>query len=668
NEPQQYILLNSWIVERWKDELLYWDLEQFEGISEIMLPRESVWIPDTTLYNSLVMDDAESRRILNVKVNTLPTDKSALVEMLYPTLYQFSCMLDLRFFPFDIQHCLMTFGSWTHDNKNIDYFAYDDISDKIIPTLLSFNLNEQESPTKGGIGIDNCIPNEGWNVLSTDVSRREVKFHCCQNNYTLLEFKLHIQRKPLFYLVNLIIPTSIITLIAIVGFFSSSTVNDAREEKISLGITTLLSMSILIFMVSDQMPSTSSFIPLIGWFYTSMMGLISGGTLASSFVIYVQKKGIIGQRPSRQTMRWARIFGRFIWMEMPLLMKQAYALKEKQDKLQKLRLQWEQIKRQKRQSQINGNINSSPRRPNWLPKSWQTRPGNLGNNNNLTTKFVGPTLGNAMAFLIPKQQFNDDSRENTLKKKISGAESLPENLSVNYLNSPPSKIEEEDFDNLSIRSTTKSFNSDKEIDKIKIKREESPYSINLIEMEEEEEEINEITPFNKENKEKIKKFNENKQNNFLKENNTKLNLSNPFVANAAVFTPMTEYAQSLLQKVQSKEREKILSQIEYRRRGCKGPKMSSVFRNSLTSSMIDLSTNDYLNGFLNNQIIENNNTKNEPQIQRNLAEIEYDWLAAVIERMFLILFSSLFFLMSFGINGIGLYYWYFTYVDMVEKS
>lgn len=56
----------------------------------------------------------------------------------------------------------------------------------------------------------------------------------------------------------------VITLIAIVGFFSSSTVNDLREEKISLGITTLLSMSILIFMVSDQMPSTSSFIPLIG--------------------------------------------------------------------------------------------------------------------------------------------------------------------------------------------------------------------------------------------------------------------------------------------------------------------------------------------------------------------------------------------------------------------
>lgn len=86
--------------------------------------------------------------------------------------------------------------------------------------------------------------------------------------------------------------------------FSSSTVNDEREEKISLCITTLLSMSVLIFYVSDQMPSTSSFVPLICWFYIAMALLITGGALASSFVIYIQKKGIVGQRPSSTTSRW----------------------------------------------------------------------------------------------------------------------------------------------------------------------------------------------------------------------------------------------------------------------------------------------------------------------------------------------------------------------------
>lgn len=64
----------------------------------------------------------------------------------------------------------MTFGSWTHDNKNIDYFAYDDSSDRIVPTLTT-NGTGLSPTTRGGIGIEHCIPNEGWNILSTDGTR-----------------------------------------------------------------------------------------------------------------------------------------------------------------------------------------------------------------------------------------------------------------------------------------------------------------------------------------------------------------------------------------------------------------------------------------------------------------------------------------------------------------
>lgn len=225
------------------------------------------------------------------------------------------------------------------------------------------------------IGTQNCIENEGWNVLSTSgplfellasqifysVQRHVNKYDCCPNNYTLLEFQLYIQRKPLYWVINLVAPTSIITvclqllslyailkLISIVGFFSSSSINELRQEKITLGedififdrpgilgITTLLSMSILIFMVSDKMPSTSSFIPLIGWFYTSMIILISLSTLAASMVIYIQKQGILGKPPSRWKMSWARTIARIVRMEMPLLMKQAYAQKARDEKIRK---------------------------------------------------------------------------------------------------------------------------------------------------------------------------------------------------------------------------------------------------------------------------------------------------------------------------------------------
>ncbi|CAD5217562.1 unnamed protein product [Bursaphelenchus xylophilus] len=295
NEPQQYILLNAWIIERWNDEFLYWNPMDYGNITEVRLPHHCIWLPDTTLYNSLVMKDDDTRRLLNAKLTTNSTRRAALIELLYPTIYKFSCLLNLRYFPFDLQVCTMTFSSWTYDQKGIDYRAYSE-----------------------EIGTSNFIENEGWYLFKTSIKRDEVKYSCCPNNYTLLRLTLFLRRKPLFYLVNLIIPTAIITLIAIVGFFTTSSASGMREEKVSLGITTLLSMSILMLMVSDQMPTTSTFIPLIGWFILGMIIVISSGTLASSVVIAVQKKGRMGERLSCRAVKITRFFGYISISDVPL--------------------------------------------------------------------------------------------------------------------------------------------------------------------------------------------------------------------------------------------------------------------------------------------------------------------------------------------------------------
>ncbi|KAE9551089.1 hypothetical protein FO519_005704 [Halicephalobus sp. NKZ332] len=294
NEPQQYILLNAWVIERWHDEFLYWSPSEYNNITEIRLPHDSIWIPDTTLYENLVMKDDDSRRLLNAKLTTNITRKAALVELLYPTIYKFSCLLNLRYFPFDVQVCSMTFSSWTYDQKGIDYFQY-----------------------SSSIGTSNFLENEAWYLVKTTIKRKEVKYSCCPNAYTLLKLTLYLRRKPLFYIINLIIPTSIITLIAIVGFFTTSSASGMREEKVSLGITTLLSMSILMLMVSDQMPTTSSFIPLIGWFILGTILLISLGTLASTIVIAVQKRGRLGERLSSHAVKLTRIFGVISFTEAP---------------------------------------------------------------------------------------------------------------------------------------------------------------------------------------------------------------------------------------------------------------------------------------------------------------------------------------------------------------
>uniref|UniRef100_A0A914HK96 Uncharacterized protein n=1 Tax=Globodera rostochiensis TaxID=31243 RepID=A0A914HK96_GLORO len=168
--------------------------------------------------------------------------------------------------------------------------------------------------------------------------------------------------------------------------------------------------------------------------------------------------------------------------------------------------------------------------------------------------------------------------------------------------------------------------------------------------------------------------------------NTPMNLENPLVANVACVEPLKQWAQQMLERQRELERQMGLNAAARKRHGGKGPAPLHTRRSTSYQSMADLYAASMLptpaepaafggggggtSSAGGTAPTDTGTTLAEasatlaalhPQVQRNLAEIEYDWLAAVVERMFLILFCTLFFLMSFGINGIGLYYWYFFF-------
>lgn len=74
---------------------------------------------------------------------------------------------------------------------------------------------------------------------------------CCQ---------VTIRRKPLLYVVNLIVPLLYLLVLDVASFF----IHASKGEKLSFKITVLLSISVLLLILQDMLPSTEEILPYIG--------------------------------------------------------------------------------------------------------------------------------------------------------------------------------------------------------------------------------------------------------------------------------------------------------------------------------------------------------------------------------------------------------------------
>jgi len=108
--------------------------------------------------------------------------------------------------------------------------------------------------------ISNYIPNSEWTLVKLHAKRKIVYYSCCAEPYPDVTYTIEMCRKPLFYVFNMILPCWLITLVALLGFY----VPCESGEKVTMGITTLLSMTVFLMLVAENMPPTSDVLPLVG--------------------------------------------------------------------------------------------------------------------------------------------------------------------------------------------------------------------------------------------------------------------------------------------------------------------------------------------------------------------------------------------------------------------
>ena len=105
------------------------------------------------------------------------------------------CKINVKYFPFDFQTCIMKFGSWTYDGNRMDVRNESDRVD-----LLKY------------------VESAEWHLKSAPVKRNVQKYFCCPEPYPDVTFHFIIYRRSLFYLSNLILPLVMISVLIVFVF------------------------------------------------------------------------------------------------------------------------------------------------------------------------------------------------------------------------------------------------------------------------------------------------------------------------------------------------------------------------------------------------------------------------------------------------------------------
>lgn len=59
-----------------------------------------------------------------------------LVEWKPPAIYKSSCEIDVEYFPFDEQTCVLKFGSWTYDGFKVSIFFFLFLFNELVEVLI----------------------------------------------------------------------------------------------------------------------------------------------------------------------------------------------------------------------------------------------------------------------------------------------------------------------------------------------------------------------------------------------------------------------------------------------------------------------------------------------------------------------------------------------------
>ncbi|CAH8625301.1 unnamed protein product [Schistosoma curassoni] len=256
DEKNQVLSTIIWLDLKWSDYHFHWNASDYENIRQINLPPERIWKPDILLYNSA---SEKFDQIFPTKVIVRNTGN---IQWVPPGLFHSICDIEVNWFPFDSQNCIMKLGTWTYQGNTVDLKLQCDNETEDV---------DQPCHYMNDVDLSTYLAHSEWALESASIKRNIQTYGGEDQTYIDVTIYVYMQRRALYYMFNIIIPCMIMSMMALLVF----TLPPEANEKIVLGVTTLLSLTMLLQLVADKLPQTSSGNPVLVLYFTCTMILCS---------------------------------------------------------------------------------------------------------------------------------------------------------------------------------------------------------------------------------------------------------------------------------------------------------------------------------------------------------------------------------------------------------
>ncbi|KAK9519418.1 hypothetical protein VZT92_022151 [Zoarces viviparus] len=256
DEKSQSLTTLLWRVIEWDIEDLSWDEEEC-GTKLVSVPREKLWVPDVHISEFMEEDNSPKTPFVYLYNTGHVYDDQPI------RLVSF-CRLVIYTFPFDIQNCSLTFGSYLHFGTDI--------------RVIQGSTSEEILKESHGV-----LETDGeWTLVDISVAPSTLALD--EGSYSQIVYHIILRRRPLLYVVNLLIPSCFLITVDLFSFLLPPDSVDRSSFKMTL----ILGYSVFLIIMNDLLPVPGQTTPLINVFFATSLALMVASLLETVCITNIQ--------------------------------------------------------------------------------------------------------------------------------------------------------------------------------------------------------------------------------------------------------------------------------------------------------------------------------------------------------------------------------------------